>query len=96
MWASAHTGEKARDVIAHWKQAFAILGILSAVKTDNGPAYASQQEKFDEIPAEVENVVNPVVWASDIPGRSKRAEPTIKEVYSSRSDLKDVPLENPD
>ncbi|RMC04374.1 hypothetical protein DUI87_19195 [Hirundo rustica rustica] len=43
MWASAHTGEKARDVIAHWRQAFAILGIPSAVKTDNGPAYALQQ-----------------------------------------------------
>ncbi|RLV97018.1 hypothetical protein DV515_00012219 [Chloebia gouldiae] len=43
MWASAHTGEKAGDVIAHWRQAFAVLGIPSAVKTDNGPAYASQQ-----------------------------------------------------
>ncbi|RMC19942.1 hypothetical protein DUI87_03509 [Hirundo rustica rustica] len=43
MWASAHTGEKARDVITHWRQAFAVLGIPSAVKTDNGPAYASQQ-----------------------------------------------------
>ncbi|RMC21502.1 hypothetical protein DUI87_02368 [Hirundo rustica rustica] len=36
-------GEKACDVIAHWRQAFAVLGIPSAVKTDNGPAYASQQ-----------------------------------------------------
>ncbi|RMC04542.1 hypothetical protein DUI87_18787 [Hirundo rustica rustica] len=45
MWASAHTGEKARDVIAHWRQAFAVLGIPSAVKTDSGPAYASQQEE---------------------------------------------------
>ncbi|OWK60889.1 putative Pol polyprotein [Lonchura striata] len=43
MWASAHTGEKARNVIAHWRQAFAVLGIPSAVKTNNGPAYASQQ-----------------------------------------------------
>ncbi|RMC07188.1 hypothetical protein DUI87_16644 [Hirundo rustica rustica] len=43
MWASAHTGEKARNVIAHWRQAFAVLGIPSAVKTDNGPAYASQK-----------------------------------------------------
>ncbi|RMB88174.1 hypothetical protein DUI87_35467 [Hirundo rustica rustica] len=43
MWASAHTGEKARDVIAHWRQAFAVLGIPSAVKTDSGPAYASQK-----------------------------------------------------
>ncbi|RMC03408.1 hypothetical protein DUI87_20605 [Hirundo rustica rustica] len=37
------TGEKAHDVIAHWRQAFAVLGIPSAVKTDNGLAYASQQ-----------------------------------------------------
>ncbi|RMC05474.1 hypothetical protein DUI87_18667 [Hirundo rustica rustica] len=43
MWASAHTGEKTRDVIAHWRQAFAVLGIPSAVKTDNSPAYASQK-----------------------------------------------------
>uniref|UniRef100_A0A8C3QNE1 Uncharacterized protein n=1 Tax=Cyanoderma ruficeps TaxID=181631 RepID=A0A8C3QNE1_9PASS len=43
MWASAHTGEKTRDVIAHWRQAFAVLGIPSAIKTDNGPAYASQK-----------------------------------------------------
>ncbi|RMC22121.1 hypothetical protein DUI87_02994 [Hirundo rustica rustica] len=43
MWASAHTGEKARDVIAHWRQVFAVQGIPSAVKSDNGPAYASQQ-----------------------------------------------------
>ncbi|RMC06440.1 hypothetical protein DUI87_15874 [Hirundo rustica rustica] len=43
MWASAHTGEKARDVIAHWRQAFAILGIPSALKADNGPAYVSQK-----------------------------------------------------
>ncbi|RMC01066.1 hypothetical protein DUI87_22330 [Hirundo rustica rustica] len=43
MWASAHTGEKARYVTAHWRQAFAVLGIPSAVKTDNGPAYTSQQ-----------------------------------------------------
>ncbi|RMB92621.1 hypothetical protein DUI87_30930 [Hirundo rustica rustica] len=48
MWASAHTGEKARDVIAHWRQAFAVLGIPSAVKSDNGPAYASQQASDGE------------------------------------------------
>ncbi|NXO61492.1 POK18 protein, partial [Phainopepla nitens] len=30
------------DVIAHWRMAFAILGIPS-VKTDNGPAYVSQK-----------------------------------------------------
>ncbi|RMB93589.1 hypothetical protein DUI87_30288 [Hirundo rustica rustica] len=43
MWASAHNGGKTCDVIAHWRQAFAVLGIPSAVKTDNGPAYATQK-----------------------------------------------------
>ncbi|RMC04219.1 hypothetical protein DUI87_19038 [Hirundo rustica rustica] len=43
MWASADTGQKTHDVIAHWRQAFAVLGIPSAVKTDNGPAYTSQK-----------------------------------------------------
>ncbi|RMC21718.1 hypothetical protein DUI87_02587 [Hirundo rustica rustica] len=33
------------------------------------------QDKCGEIPTEVENAVNPVVWAGDIPGRSKWAEP---------------------
>ncbi|RMC00699.1 hypothetical protein DUI87_22726 [Hirundo rustica rustica] len=28
MWPSAHTGEKARDVIAHWRQAFAVVTYL--------------------------------------------------------------------
>ncbi|NXL26584.1 POK18 protein, partial [Setophaga kirtlandii] len=31
------------DVIAHWRMAFAVLGIPSCVKTDNGPAYVSQK-----------------------------------------------------
>ncbi|RMC21359.1 hypothetical protein DUI87_02221 [Hirundo rustica rustica] len=47
MWASAQTGEKARNVIAHWRQVFAVLGIPSAVKTDNGPAYTSQKALDD-------------------------------------------------
>ncbi|RMC22135.1 hypothetical protein DUI87_03008 [Hirundo rustica rustica] len=61
MWASAHTGEKARDVIAHWRQAFAVLGIPSAVKTDNGPAYASQKasdgEQQPRVKVRVQNLV---------------------------------------
>ncbi|RMC20616.1 hypothetical protein DUI87_01468 [Hirundo rustica rustica] len=43
IWASAHTGEKTCNVIAHWRQAFAILGIPSAVKTHSGLAYALQK-----------------------------------------------------
>ncbi|RMC03243.1 hypothetical protein DUI87_20437 [Hirundo rustica rustica] len=43
MWASAHTGDKTCDVLPHWRQAFAILGIPSAVKANNGPAYALQK-----------------------------------------------------
>ncbi|NXL20252.1 POK18 protein, partial [Setophaga kirtlandii] len=30
-------------LIAHWRMAFAILGIPSSSKTDNGPAYVSQK-----------------------------------------------------
>ncbi|RMC02390.1 hypothetical protein DUI87_21560 [Hirundo rustica rustica] len=43
MWASTHTGEKTLNVIAHRRQAFAVLGIPSAMKTDSGPAYALQK-----------------------------------------------------
>ncbi|RMB98856.1 hypothetical protein DUI87_24400 [Hirundo rustica rustica] len=43
MWASADMGGKSRDVIAHWRQAFAVLGIPSTVKTDNGPAHILQE-----------------------------------------------------
>ncbi|NXL14309.1 POK18 protein, partial [Setophaga kirtlandii] len=32
-----------RNVIAHWRMAFAVLGIPSSAKTDNGPAYVSQK-----------------------------------------------------
>ncbi|RMC12209.1 hypothetical protein DUI87_09720 [Hirundo rustica rustica] len=43
MWASAHTREKSCEVIAHQRQAFAVLGTSYTVKTDNGPAYTSQK-----------------------------------------------------
>ncbi|TRZ12747.1 hypothetical protein HGM15179_014354, partial [Zosterops borbonicus] len=43
MWVSAHMGEKTSDVIAHWRQTFALLGVPSALKADNGPAYTSQK-----------------------------------------------------
>ena len=36
----------------------------------------------EEIPAEVEDAVTPLVWASGIPGRSKLAEP-VKVVLKS-------------
>ncbi|XP_017592698.1 PREDICTED: endogenous retrovirus group K member 25 Pol protein-like [Corvus brachyrhynchos] len=45
MWASAHTGEKGRDVIAHRKLTFVILGVPSSVKTNNGPAYVYQKTR---------------------------------------------------
>ncbi|XP_017666583.1 PREDICTED: endogenous retrovirus group K member 25 Pol protein-like [Lepidothrix coronata] len=40
--ATAHTGEKAKDVNRHWLSCFAILGIPKTIKTDNGPAYCSE------------------------------------------------------
>lgn len=41
--ATAHTGEKARDVTRHWLPRFATLGLPDTIKTDNGPAYASER-----------------------------------------------------
>ena len=43
VFASAHTGERASDVIRHLVQAFATLGIPKVIKTDNGPAYTSKE-----------------------------------------------------
>uniref|UniRef100_A0A8B9FDS4 RNA-directed DNA polymerase n=1 Tax=Amazona collaria TaxID=241587 RepID=A0A8B9FDS4_9PSIT len=42
VWASAETGEKARNVTHHWRGAFAALGVPKQIKTDNGPAYNSK------------------------------------------------------
>ncbi|KFP45423.1 hypothetical protein N324_04408, partial [Chlamydotis macqueenii] len=39
--ATAHMGERARDVCKHWLTCFAILGVPQRVKTDIGPAYSS-------------------------------------------------------
>ncbi|KAK4819422.1 hypothetical protein QYF61_003709 [Mycteria americana] len=43
LWATAESGEKAKDVIRHWTAAFAALGVPSTIKTDNGPRYISQK-----------------------------------------------------
>uniref|UniRef100_A0A8D2QPW3 RNA-directed DNA polymerase n=1 Tax=Zosterops lateralis melanops TaxID=1220523 RepID=A0A8D2QPW3_ZOSLA len=43
VYASAHTGEKAGDVIKHLLQAFSFLGIPKVIKTDNGPSYVSRE-----------------------------------------------------
>ncbi|NWT02553.1 POK19 protein, partial [Mionectes macconnelli] len=40
--ATAHTGEKSRDVVSHFQRAFAIFGVLSQVKTDSGPCNESK------------------------------------------------------
>ncbi|XP_017588157.1 PREDICTED: endogenous retrovirus group K member 19 Pol protein-like [Corvus brachyrhynchos] len=42
-FASAHAGEKAKDIIKHFLLAFATLGVPSEIKTDNGPAYVSRR-----------------------------------------------------
>uniref|UniRef100_A0A8U7N898 RNA-directed DNA polymerase n=1 Tax=Corvus moneduloides TaxID=1196302 RepID=A0A8U7N898_CORMO len=42
-FASAHRGERAKDVINHLVQAFAVLGTPNKLKTDNGPAYTSAE-----------------------------------------------------
>lgn len=42
IFASAHTGEKIRDVKCNCIQAFACMNVSKQIKTDNGPAYISQ------------------------------------------------------
>ncbi|MCQ4078561.1 transposase family protein, partial [Klebsiella pneumoniae] len=42
LFASAHTGERAKNVCQHWTSAFAFMGAPTRIKTDNGPAYASR------------------------------------------------------
>ncbi|KFO60866.1 hypothetical protein N302_07862, partial [Corvus brachyrhynchos] len=42
-FASDHCGERAKDVINHLVQAFAVLGTPNKIKTDNGPAYISAE-----------------------------------------------------
>ncbi|KFP35829.1 hypothetical protein N324_04942, partial [Chlamydotis macqueenii] len=41
LFASAYTGEYARDVCQHWRSVFAFMGVPMCIKTDNGPVYAS-------------------------------------------------------
>ncbi|KFO60353.1 hypothetical protein N302_15399, partial [Corvus brachyrhynchos] len=43
IFASAHAGEKAADVIKHFLPAFSTLGVPKEVKTDNGPTYVSNK-----------------------------------------------------
>lgn len=45
IWATAHTGEKARQVERHLSCCFAVMGVPQRIKTDNGPAYCSQRIK---------------------------------------------------
>lgn len=41
LFASAHSGEKIKDVKSHYLQTFAFMGVPQQLKTDNGPAYTS-------------------------------------------------------
>lgn len=43
VFASAHPGQKAKDVIKHCLLAFTTLGVPQEIKTDNGPGYVSHK-----------------------------------------------------
>ncbi|OWK64041.1 Pol polyprotein [Lonchura striata] len=43
VFASAHTGERAKDVQKHLVQAFSMLGVPKLIKTDNAPGYTSRE-----------------------------------------------------
>ncbi|KAF4794032.1 hypothetical protein TURU_105575 [Turdus rufiventris] len=49
-------------------------GGSAVIQKVSGPKNPQRHEE-SEIPIEVENVVSPIVWGSDIPERSKQAEP---------------------
>ena len=50
IWATAQGGEKALHVCTHLTVCFAIMGVPQQVKTDNGPAYVSEEvRKFMEM-----------------------------------------------
>lgn len=42
IFASAHAGEKVKDVIKHFYQAFTMLSVPKNIKTDDSPAYSSK------------------------------------------------------
>ncbi|KAF1528486.1 Endogenous retrovirus group K member 6 Pol protein, partial [Eudyptes sclateri] len=42
LWATAETREKSKDILRHWKGAFAALGVPHQIKTDNGPGAKTQ------------------------------------------------------
>ncbi|NXH37553.1 POK11 protein, partial [Dicaeum eximium] len=42
VFASAHSGEKTKDLKAHLLRAFATLGVPKQIKTDNGPGFKSK------------------------------------------------------
>lgn len=47
MWATAQAGERALHVIRHLTSCFAVMGVPSQIKTDNGPAYVGKRvEQF--------------------------------------------------
>ncbi|GAB0201686.1 protein NYNRIN-like [Grus japonensis] len=125
----------------HWSKLLA--GPVAPWREEPTPEQDSSKE--EQIPEVVDNAVTPLVWASEVPGRSKLAEPakvaskpgakpvvlleqddvelkttaivnpamflttenpteklehdcllTTEQVYSSRPDLKDKPLKDPD
>lgn len=47
--ASAHSGEKLKDVKAHCLQAFAYMGVPKQIKTNNGPIPAKASKNFVKI-----------------------------------------------
>ncbi|XP_074667486.1 uncharacterized protein LOC141917813 [Strix aluco] len=42
VWATAHSGEKSRDVTSHWRSTFAALGIPHCIKTQRSRICGSQ------------------------------------------------------
>lgn len=78
IFASAHTGEKAHDVIAHCLEAWAAWGKPQILKTDNGSCYTSQ--KFISFCAQLQvSLKHGLPYNPQAQGIVERAHRTLKE-----------------
>ncbi|PKU33224.1 hypothetical protein llap_16472 [Limosa lapponica baueri] len=81
--ASAHRGEKAKDVCRHWLCAIAVLSIPQKIKTDNGPGYIARWTKTFLAEWGILHITGPY-W---LPARNIKPANTIQKDAESVEDV---------
>lgn len=89
IWATAQPGEKARDVRRHLTSCFAVLGVPSTIKTDNGPAYNSRPLKQFMQLWNINHVTG-IPHSSTGQAIVERANGTVKRYLEKFRDIKDI------